>query len=289
MSNKFSPAYKLTWISKESGETLNFALPFTVQFSISRSTMASLNSSQFKLYNLNRQTRSKLFQDRYDMSITKRKQLVFQAGYETLSTLFIGDVFEAFSSRQGTEILTLMDCVDGAIDTGETLTNKTIQKDTDIKNVLTGLISEFSTLTEGSIGTIDGTIKRPVTLEGNTFDLIKTYSNNQAFIDLGKVNILKDTETIPGSLLSITSETGLLNVPRRRGGLIEIDTIFEPRITIGQILEIHSKIQPEYDGQYKVVGLNHTGIISPVVCGDRKSKFTLLIGSKSASGSFTNV
>ena len=285
---KFGRAYNLTWIPPEEEDVINVTMPLTMQFNVNRSTMSSVNSAQIKIYNLDQKTRSRMFQDRFDLDLERRNSIILQAGYKNLSTIFQGDVFEAYSMRQGTEIITHMDCRDGGLDSSGTLTNTAIQKNTDIREMLSSLISGFQNLKEGTIGNIEGSIKRPVVLDGNTFELIKKYSDDNVFIDLEKVNILKDNETIEGVVPLINSETGLLNAPRRRGAMVEIETIFEPRIVMGQILAVESKIQPEYDGQYKVIGVNHSGIISGAVGGQCKSKFTLLIGSKEAGG-FQNV
>ena len=37
--------------------------------------------------------------------------------------------------------------------------------------------------------------------------------------------------------------------------------MFDPRIKVGQGLEINSKIAPQFNGQYKVWGVSHNGII----------------------------
>jgi len=284
---KFGRTYRLTSESNVDSEAIVIEPPISIQFNLNRSTMASLNNCQIRILNLSQLTRSKIFQDRFNLS--KRKKVILQAGYEKLSTIFVGDIFMADSYRQGNDIITFIDARDGGFDSSGTLTNKTIQKGTTVKSAIEEMIKQFSNIKQGKIGTVEGEFKRPVVLDGNTFELIKKYTDDKAFIDLEKVNILQDNETITGEIALINSETGLLGVPRRNDSFLTIDTLFEPRITMGQVLAIESTIQPEYDGQYKVIGVNHAGTISESIGGSVKSRFSLLIGTQLTGGGFTNI
>ena len=51
--------------------------------------------------------------------------------------------------------------------------------------------------------------------------------------------------------------------------------IFEPRLQIGQFVEIESKTETIYNGTYKVVGIEHTGMISDAQSGQCKTKVRL--------------
>ena len=282
MADKLQRNYRLTIEANDDAGAIIIEPPFTISFVVNRSVMASINSSQIRIYNLSEKIRNQIFQDRFNT--TKRKKVVLQAGYSKLSTIFVGDMFEADSFRQGTEVITVIEARDGGFDSSGTLTNNTIQKNTEIKTLLQGLISEFPNLKTGVIGEVEGSIKRPAVLDSNTFELIRKYSNDKAFIDLETVNILNDDEVIAGDLPLINSETGLLGTPRRRDSYLTIDVLFEPQIVMGQLIKIESDIQKQYDGQYKVVGLTHTGMISEAVSGECKTNLSLLIGTQLVGG-----
>ena len=51
--------------------------------------------------------------------------------------------------------------------------------------------------------------------------------------------------------------------------------IFEPRLQIGQFVRIKSQTETFYNGVYKVVGIEHSGIISDAQSGQCKTKVSL--------------
>ena len=70
----------------------------------------------------------------------------------------------------------------------------------------------------------------------------------------------------------------MLQTPRRRRQLLEIVTLFEPVIQVGQTYNIES-IEPIYNGSYKVLGFNHKVLISESVAGDARTTMQLDIGT----------
>ena len=63
------------------------------------------------------------------------------------------------------------------------------------------------------------------------------------------------------------SHLAWINTPRREGGLVNLTTLLEPGLVLGQILQVNSSVQPEFNGQYKVQSIKHTGTISEAVNG----------------------
>jgi hypothetical protein len=278
---KFGRIYRLT-IQTSSTEAVVIQPPFSIDFTINRGVMAALNSMQLKIKNLAPTTRNKIFQDWFNPSVYKK--IILEAGHGELCTIFQGNIFQAYTYKEHTEIVTYIDARDGGFDTSNTRTNTTIQKNTDIKDLVTGLVNSFPNLQVGAIGSFDGSLGRPAVLDGNTFDLIQKYTGGKSYIDLEKVYALKDGEVITGGIPLIRSDTGLLGVPVRSDAYLVINTMFEPRVILGQIIEIQSSVQHQYDGQYKTVGLNHSGTISDAIGGNCQSRFSLMLGTKIIGG-----
>ena len=126
----------------------------------------------------------------------------------------------------------------------------------------------------------DERFNRPVSLSGNPMKIAQQYSHDSAYIDNGKLIILENQDAIKGMIPLINDESGLLGVPKRENSLLSIDMIFEPRIVIGQIIEIKSRIQPMFNGQYKVFGIKHEGTISESVAGKAVTTLEMLVGSQ---------
>lgn len=56
--------------------------------------------------------------------------------------------------------------------------------------------------------------------------------------------------------------------------------LFEPRLTIGQQVQLQSQTNRIFNGMYKVMGFEHSGMISPAVGGDCKSSVSLWLGTQ---------
>lgn len=281
---KFGRNYRLTIQSNgDDPSDIVIEYPLTVQFDITRGAMASLNSMNLVIYNLSETTRRQIFQDRFGYYDGVSGQLAYrrvilEAGYgQDLSIVFQGNLFEASSARQGSNILTFIDARDGGFDVATTKTFATYAKGTQIRDLLLTLMSQFQNLNQGEVGNIEGEFKRPVVIDGNTLAFMQLYSNNNTFIDLEKIHVLGDNEVIEGIVPLISDETGLLETPRRDDAYLTVTTLFEPRILMSQIIKLESTINPIYNGQYKVIGVKHSGIISGSVSGECKSTFGLLL------------
>lgn len=252
--------------------------PFTFQFDIRRQAFASVNSAVLSIYNLSETTRAAIFQDRYYQPLYRK--IVVEGGYgDELTEIFVGNIYEASSARQGTNIVTLIVAQDGGWDTAGTKSFKTLKGGLSLKSIIRDLIGDFPNLNEGYISdTLDeDKLKRPVVIDGNTFDAIRTYSNNAVFVDMQKVYVMRNNEVFSGETFVIDSDTGLLETPRREASFLTVVTLFEPKILMTQMVDLDATVQKQYNGKYKVIGVSHSGIISEAVNGKCQSSFNLLI------------
>lgn len=252
----------------------------TIQFNIHRSVSATLNAMTLQILNLSQERRNLIFQDRFD---TRRFKIIVEMGYESLSTVFIGDIYEANSTREGTNIITTIDARDGNFDTNQSVINTTLAAGTTLNQTLQFLVGQFPNLKIGKITNatpgMQDIFERPVVLEGNVYELIKQYANQQLtqpHIDLGIINILGLNEVIVNNNITlIDASTGLLQTPRRDQSFLTVTTLLEPRVIIGQVIQLESKIMTQYNGLYKILGVTHKGIISPAVNGICNSVFQM--------------
>lgn len=261
----------------DGGPPIIITMPLTAQFWVKRNTMSSMNYMSIDLYNLSKSLRDRIYQDRFT---PRNHTIILEGGYDTLSLMFSGDIYEANSAREGTNIITRIEARTGIYDVTTTMTFQTLDAGKTLKDVFNFLIGQFPTLERGAIGDYNEVLLRPVNLNGNTYDLLKKYSNGDVFIDNGKVYVLKRNEVVPGDIPLISVDTGLLETPRRDDAFLTITTIFEPRVTIDQSIELKSAILPVYNGTYKVCGIMHQGIISGAVNGACRSTFDLNAGNK---------
>lgn len=291
MSVKWLRNYRLKIESIEEGIDIVIESPITLQFSVVRNRMASLNTASFVIYNLARETYKDIFQDRFGYYQGVNGELAYrrvtlEVGYGgEYFEIFRGNLFQSRTQRQGSNLVTMIDARDGGFDTVTTKTFQTYAGGS-VRGLLEGLIGEMPNLKIGAVGEVEGELKRPVTINSNTWEALKLYSNNTVFIDLETVYVLQpnevwvtsENETIETGLAPvISSATGLLGVPRKEDAYITVDTLLEPRILMGQFAKLESDILPVFNGVYSVVSVKHEGTISGAVGGECKSTFGLLV------------
>ncbi len=291
---KLNRKYKLTVQTEVGGDiALEIANPLTIEFSIIRNTFASSNTGTFKIRNLSETSRNTLFQSRTDI-VRRQRIITLEAGYGTtpnkdddLSTIFVGNIVEGYSFRQGPDVVTYLNCLDSGLATYTATTTAALTEGIDFKDLMKTLIGSLKGkgVGEGAVGDVKGRAKRGVAINGNTFNLMKKYADKdtEVFIDLNKINVLNVNEYIEssgGKVLLFNSETGLLGTPLRQGSFLVIELLFEPRVQVAQLVEIDSQFNKVFNGQFKVVGIQHNGIISDSVGGAAKTKLELALGDK---------
>lgn len=282
MTQKFGRQYRITIDPKDGLPPIVVQLPFTVRFWIKRDIMASLNNLSIDIYNLSLANRRRIYQDRWDLQqnvvngvAQGRRSIKFEIGYDQLYEIYSGDIFSASSAREGTNIITRIEGFTGIFDIASSQTNITIGSGQTQESVFKALIGQFPTLQLGAVGNWPSVFNRPVVLSGNTWNLIKQYSGGKCFIDNGKVYIMQDNEALLFTIPTFDASTGLLETPRREQASLTITTLLEASIKINQLVNISSVVEPVYNGQYKVTGLQHSGVISGAVSGDCRSVFFL--------------
>jgi hypothetical protein len=277
-TTKFGRNYNVLINLPDIGEVLSIEPPFTIYFNVKRNNLASANTLELDIYNISPESRGKIFQDRFNPK--QYKQIIFQAGYDKLYTLYQGNIFYSYSYGKGTEVITHIMARDGGFDISNAYSNVSVEKGTQVEDLIKLLAKDFKYINLGEIGETGGELKRGRVLSGSTFALINEETGNKFFIDNEKLLVLKDNEVVKGEVPLLSFETGLLGTPRREDSYLSVDLIFQPDLIIGQVVEIKSRIMPEYNGQYKVIGISHCGMISESVCSKVVTTVNLLIGSQ---------
>lgn len=278
---KLQRQYKLTVQTvDEKGNPTESAIviqnPFTIRFAVNRTLFADVNTLDIDIYNLAPDTYNQLF---YDYFNPKHRDIVLEAGYQgmEMSVIFIGSVWSCYTSRQGSDIITKIHAIVG-------LKELRPQSDATLANISRNQILQHAANDMGlSIEIYSGEntqFTRPVTISGNSFSVIQKYTGGNAHIDNNKIMVLDTFDAIKGDVPLINDESGLLGVPEHEDALLRVKMIFEPRIVIGQIIEIKSRIAPMFNGQYKVFGIKHEGTISDAVAGEATTTLEMLVGSQ---------
>ncbi len=249
-----------------SNSIITISLPFTLKFNITRGMWGSPSSAILQVYNLNENTRSFIRKDENDWGFVKMVTLM--AGYgDDLAVILRGSVHKAYSERNGVDYVTSIEVFDGGAafinaqfggqfksGTQSSYVLKAIAKSLEPYGVDIGAVSK----------NYERTIKRGNSYSGNSMDLISEISGGGAFIDNSKLNILTDDEYLDGDTLTVSSQTGLLGVPKREWNNVTFTMLMESRAYLNQLVVIDIG-KKEFDGQYKIRNITHAGTISETI------------------------
>lgn len=276
MSGKFGRQFKLL-IEVDGGQIITINNPLSIQFTTNRNVNGLNNTLALDIFNLSKVHRDAIFADPFYSSNIQR-HVELQAGYDNLYTIFKGTYNTANSVRRGVNIVTHIDSTSGGYELQNAFVYQTANAGSTHASILQTLMGIMTGLPNSKMtpGVISPTYaqsvqQRPVVLEGNVWSLIKKYSDGHAYIDLEKIYATKYNEYIAGGIPLIDASTGLLDTPKRNNSLIEVATLFEPRFSINQLVQLNSVVNTKYNGQYIIKGIEHSGIISDSVGGQLRT------------------
>jgi hypothetical protein len=281
---KFLRDYLLT-VQGAYEQVVEITMPLTLELDISRNNLASANTGNFRIYNLSEAKRRLIYKDQYD--VTNYRYIELRAGYnpdqnqdkKLLPVVFRGNILSCQSFRQGVNNITEIRAYDGGFAIANSFTSQTLGVSLGQKEVINALMKDLAHTTIGAIGDFTGSGSRGQVMFGNTADLLNNLSGGGFFIDNEKAYALKNNECIYGDVSIINSETGLLSSPIRSGQQLTFDMIFEPKLSVGQFIELQSSTNKNFNGAYQVIGFHHKGTISGAVSGSLISSVNLFMGT----------
>ncbi|MCT8349741.1 hypothetical protein LGZ99_21700 [Photorhabdus temperata] len=237
--------------TKESIEITNLR----VTFEVSKTITSEPNPATIRVYNLNQSHRNLITSKTYNKAS-------LAVGYDELRVIYTGDIIEAITVHDDLDFIIELTCGDGYEAYTGALVNKTLKAgatDADILSVATKSMK----VDKGVVDLPkDRQLPRGKVLTGNARDIMhKIARNNGAnwsvqdgnMIVLPKNKVLTDNE---GFVLS--QETGMIGSPEKTDDGLQITCLCNPALRIGSLVRIKSII-PEYNGDYKITELEHTG------------------------------
>lgn len=252
------------------GQPFTYVYPLTLEFDITRNLLTSANVSSIKLFNLSEIHRNQIRKDVSDYGTYMGIQL--NAGYgSNLPIIFAGNVTQAWSVREGTSFVTTIESFDGGFAFSNGIFSQGFPGGAPQKSVVQGIVNNLQNyyVKPGVIGNeYVGQIPFAKGYDGSHVDLLSELTGGGFFIDNGVANCLGTDECLAGQLQVIDSSTGLLSTPVREQTILTFDMIFEPRLFLGQIVQLTSQTDANFNGLWKVISLKHRGTISQSVCGD---------------------
>lgn len=304
---KFQRTYQLL-IQAANGSTFTIGSSdgsqpiLTLEFNINRAAQSSTQSGNIRIRNLNAGTRNAISKNFFSpfqilpSGLPLWQGVILQAGYvgTPLSTIFYGKANTIMSYREegGTDWITEIDgtdfsglfgiCFSSWTDSG--IPNYTQQ------NIITHLVNDLQNCAKQNnttlgIGVVNGfPSQTPIpprysyTANDFTMNLLSAETNRLVYIDNGKIYAMPSNYVFKGDVTLISSTTGLIGSPRVQTNQLVVQMIFEPGMVVGQSVYLDTELtefSSLQNGTYKVIGVQHAGIISSTSSGKCITTVTL--------------
>lgn len=285
--DKLNRTYELT-VQAINGDNLTFKLPYTIEFSVDRNNYSSPNVASITVYNLAPDTRNAIRKDAIDTD--KSRRVILKVGYgNNLSTVFDGTLDQCWSARQGTNFLTKIEARDNGFIYSNTNVTVYYSAGQTIRSVVENIAKQLrqNGLGIGIIGEVPGVFRRAGVKQGLALEILREITNDTCYIDNNNLFVISDGEAIIGPYTEISTATGLIGTPILENTFLKAEIILEPRLLICQKIKMKSetgsqKNNPTYfygitnfDGDYKVTGIAHRGVISPTIAGSATTNVVL--------------
>lgn len=256
----------------------------TIEYNITKTYTSEANTCSIAIYNLNQTIRNNIKKTKLDRDI---RGVTLSIGFnKNLSVVFAGTIKECNSTKNNENFKTEIIGWDGGEAMLYSETNVTLM---DNVNLYHRLVSDLPSIRIGYItpkANYKINAKRGQVLSGKTWNILKEYQNNfQMFIDNQQLYILDENETLD-YFYNITTENGILNMPKDLGGTIELELMAEPSIKLKGKVSIKLTGDKTYNGDYIIIKINQVGNISKI--GEKNEWKTILELQKNLINNKTN-
>jgi hypothetical protein len=242
-------------VIRAAGGDVTIEPPIKLVFDADKSIRGSVNKINLQIYNLTENKRLSLVKDAEER---KTIPLLLEVGYQdSMDLIFKGTVHTGANERQGPDIVTTIEALDGGQDFLNAYTSKTVKGSREAVNACR---ADMTRTGEGAITERPPTT-RPKVLVGNSARLIDDMvgPDETWYIDDEQLYIIKDDEVTSRLVPVVSAATGLISTPTRENKEVTFQTLMNPAVKIGQRVKLVSTTAPHLDGVYKINTINYSG------------------------------
>ncbi len=238
----------------EKGKEGLFIDGLRVKFRVEQSSEPTANKARVEIYNLSKANRERVEKP--------GNYLILRAGYQGLTgRVFEGDVPSGgvLTTKSGPDYITVFECADGQKALTETMVNQSFKPGTNIKDVFKTVVGSFGLAQGPQVGLKDETFLQGLSLSGKASDILTTITSKQGLqwsVQDGVLQIYPKGGSVGGTAVFLSSNTGLIESPKRGDKKIEIRSLLQSRIRPGQLVVLDSAF---LKGQFVVQKVIHEG------------------------------
>jgi len=254
--SRFNRDYELV-VQVSPTKAVTITPPFRMSFDVSKSTAGGLNTATISIEGMGKDTRAALAKDNED-NTRGPIGVNLSVGYAgNLRRVFTGQLQRGSSEREGPQMVTTLDVIDGGFDHLTAFTSRTVRGGAD---PVAAILQDMPNTTRGRVAPRPQ-LSRPTVLLGASSRLLSEQSGagESCYIDEGQLYILGASDVVGVSVPVVDADTGLLNTPSREQSRIEFSTLFNPLLRLGGRFEMRSANAPHLNGVYKIDSMGYSG------------------------------
>jgi len=251
--SRYNRDYEL--IIEAESRAVTFRPPLRVSFSANKSIAGGLNRLDITIYNMKEDHRNAIAKDPEDSIYIPLK---FSAGYEgNIEPLFRGSIHAATSRREGADLITEIECLDGGFDYQFSETDRVIASGGD---QVGEVLKDMPHIERGAINPRPQ-LPRPKVMVGRSPRIIDKMikDNERWFIENGKLHIIREDQVIGQFVPLVSAATGLLEAPTREQQRVTVKTRFNPAVISGGRFELRSELVPYMNAIYRAETIEFEG------------------------------
>ncbi|WP_158408550.1 glycoside hydrolase family 73 protein [Desulfosporosinus fructosivorans] len=250
-------------VSSLDGEKALDVSQLRITFNCVKSMQLEPQFSSIVIYNLSPKSENILIEEGFRVTV--------EAGYEgsQYGLIFDGDVVQAIRGKEdGTTYTLTLVAADADRWMSYSTLNFSMVRGQNSRNVIEGCASKASIPSElGSISDSLSTSKltRGKVIFGLTRDYIRQIAQSEnatAYIDGGKVNIVKADDIPEGEIIDLSAASGLVDIPNQSDYGITIRCLLNPRIKCNMLVHVDNTLvrAQQFEQGQQVYALDPDGI-----------------------------
>ena len=236
-------------------------------FEVTKTLEGTANAAKILVWNLSQETRTFIEKE---AAGTKKFVVLLSCGYSGLDDvptargIFRGDILRVEHQKQSGDIITTIETADEIKAIANSTVNLSYKEGTSLSTILRAAASSLG-VSVGEIQGLDGKqFLRGYSASGKAssqLDLIAEQANADWSIQDGVLQLIQRDKSLPGTVISLNSNTGLLGSPNKRqddkgNTEIQFTTLLQPKLVPGARVQLDSRF---VRGVYKIQKLTHKG------------------------------
>lgn len=238
----YGRAYALTLGPEHGGDGFRFGnlqgnqSALRIGFEVDKIAQGAANKGTVTLYNVNQAART---------ALVRGFRVVLEAGYLGLTErLLYGTVLKATSKREGPNIVTTLDVIDGLRAIMFAKLDKVWPPGTPLSQILQDIAEAMDVAPGVAVGIPNKVFARGHTCWGlcseELTNLLEPYSIEWS-VQNGKLNILPKGTDLGTAAIVINAQTGLLGIPSKNHMTTDFEALLNPKLVPGQLVQLQTK------------------------------------------------